>query len=152
MGKKRMIVCAVLAAVFLFVAWMLWPRSLAGPFDGVEQLNAIVIRSGVENGHPWINSTEDYHLEADSDQGAAILAVLEQHSYHLCLGTLIRADVIQDTGDLEVKLFGDWETDLTVSVGTGKMFLNGRVVRVDYLGSGEAKALCEELLTVLRGT
>ena len=46
---------------------------------------------------------------------------------------------------------GDLERKLSVSNGTVKARVNGRVVRIGYFGSGQAAALCEQLSAILRG-
>ena len=56
---------------------------------------------------------------------------------------------IGDAVDLDAS--GDLERKLSVSNGTGKARVNGRVVRIGYFGSGQAAALCEQLSAILRG-
>ena len=69
-------------------------------------------------------------------------------------GALVQVDPEEvKIGDIIVDLdaSGDLERKLSVSNGTGKARVNGRVVRIGYFGSGQAAALCEQLSAILRG-
>ena len=96
---------ALLAAAAVFAAWMLWPRPLAKAFD--------------------------------AEQGcAALREVLEGYSYHLCLDTLTGENAIDGKGgtDHTVHLYNVSAQSL-ISNGTARIFVDGRVYRVGYLGS-----------------
>lgn len=144
--RKRAAWGAALAAVVLFAAWMLWPRSLAAEFDAGRQFTALVTKSGIQSGELWLDNSERYDLEGS----AALREVLEGYSYHLCWDSLLGKNVVDGIGDLSVDLYTG-EQEIRVFNGTGKLFCNDRVVRI-YGGRRGAAALCEELLTVLRGT
>lgn len=146
MTGKRAAWGAALAAVVLFAAWMLWPRSLAAEFDAGRQFTALVTKSGVQSGELWMDNSERYDLEGS----AALQEVLEGYSYHLCWDSLLGKNAIDGIGDLSVDLYTG-EQDVRVFNGTEKLFCNDRVVRI-YGGRRGAAALCEELLAVLRGT
>ena len=68
------------------------------------------------------------------------------------LGVLIR-DSISGIGSLSVTLYDpqDAEREFDVYSGTGKIWLNGRIVRLEYFGNGTAEALSRELANLLRG-
>ena len=154
MVKKRFLWGLVLAAAVLVAAWMLWPRPLAGAFDAKRQFVASVTVSGLEVeamvSHPTMETTP-YTAAAGSPEGAAVRAVLERYSYHPCLDSLTVEDSLEDTGKLSILLYNNAEETLHVFSGTGKLFCNGRVVRVGYWGNREAEKLCEELAAALEG-
>ena len=140
------------AAAAAVAAWMLWPRSLedALELEGAD-FYGFLITFDVQNGQ---NSTgsESYTVSAGSEQAEAVLDLLDQYTYHFCWDTLADPNVISEVGDIIVDLdSGDLERGLSVSNGTGKAKVNGRVVRIGYFGSGRAAALCEQLAAILRG-
>lgn len=147
---RRKIPVLVLAAVVLFTAWMLWPRSLAAAFDARGELSVTVITSGVEvvdmTSRPC-GDVERYAVEAGSPQAGAIEKCLEGYSYHLCWESLTGESLIEDIGAVSVGLYGP-EGDLSVFSGTGKIRLNGRTVR---LTGGRSADLCEKLRAALPG-
>ena len=140
---------ALLAAVAVFAAWMLWPRPLARAFDAEQGLAASVTVSGVRDGHLWMDSSEQYDLE---DGCARLQEVLEQYSYHLCLDTLTGENAIDGKGgtDHTVHLYNVSAQSL-ISNGTARIFVDGRVYRVGYLGSRRGTALNRDILAALRG-
>ena len=140
---------ALLAAAAVFAAWMLWPRPLAKAFDAEQGLAASVTASGVRDGRAWMDSSEQYDLEEGC---AALREVLEGYSYHLCLDTLTGENAIDGKGgtDRTVHLYNVNDQDLT-SNGTARIFVDGRVYRVGYLGSQRGTALNRDILAALRG-
>ena len=150
---RRIVLVLLAAAIAAFAAWMLWPRSLedALELEGAD-FYGFLITFDVQNGQ---NSTgsESYTVSAGSEQAEAVLDLLDQYTYHFCWDTLADPNVISETGDIIVDLdvSGDLERGLSVSNGTGKARVNGRVVRIGYFGSGRAAALCEQLSSLLRG-
>lgn len=147
---RRKIPVLVLAAVVLFTAWMLWPRSLAAAFDARGDLSVSVITSGVEvvdmTSKPW-QDVETYTVEAGSPEAAAVEKSLEGYSYRLCWDSLTGKSLIEDIGAVSVGLYSP-EGDLSVFSGTGKARLNGRTVR---LTGGRSADLCEKLRAALPG-
>ena len=148
---RRTIPFLVLAAAAVFAAWMLWPRSLGDALELEDsELGALILTAHVRDGKAY-QEQEDYTLPAGSDQAEAVLDLLEQYSYHLCWDSLSDPSGIS-SGTTSIHLAGGRELQtLVVQNGSGKMLLNGRVVRIGYFGSGQAAALCEQLSAILRG-
>ena len=135
---KRVVLVLLAAAVLAFAAWMLWPRSIGDAVDlEGEDFYGFLVTLDVRDGQSQTDS-ESYTVSADSEQAEAILELLDQYTYHFCWDTLTVADVISEIGDIIVDLdaSGDLERKLSVSNGTGKARVNGRVVRIGYFGSG----------------
>lgn len=143
MGRRKKAV--LLAAVAVFAAWMLWPRSLAKAFDAEQGLAASVVVSSVRDR----DSSEQYDMEEGC---AALREVLEGYSYHLCWDTLTGENAIDGKGgtDHTVHLYNISAQSL-VSNGTARIFADGRVYRVGYLGSRRGTALNRDILAALRG-
>ncbi|WP_298018174.1 hypothetical protein [uncultured Dysosmobacter sp.] len=147
MKNKRMLGGAVLAAVVLYSAWMLWPRPLAAEFDAERQFAAAVTKVGVKDGKSWTNTDEQYDLEGS----AALREVLEGYSYHLCWESLTGGNVIDGRGGTHETLhLGNSAGDSLISNGTARLFLNHRVVKVGYWGNRRGTELNRELLAALR--
>ena len=149
------------AAVLAFALWMLWPRPLAGTL-GLEgrEIAASVLTSGWEEvrdeGNFYNRPTMDmerYTLPAGSEQARAVLELLDGYTWHPCWDTLTGETSISGIGSLSVTLYDpqDAEREFDVYSGTGKIRLNGRIVRLDYFGNGTAEALSRELANLLRG-
>lgn len=155
---KRKLFCGVLLAAALFVAWMLWPRDLAAGLDAAEPLSAFVITSGVEiTREEGVPSSRPFHdvesydeIPADSAADSAIRQALESCSYHLCLDSLTGNQGISDIGKLQVNLYAQNGWEIKIFSGTGKIYLNDRIVRIDYRGHDDAARLCEALTAALR--
>ena len=148
MMKKRLVWGASLAAVVMFVSWMLWPRSLAKAFDTEQQLAASVVASGIRDGQLWMDTDEQYALEHGS---AALAEALEGYSYHPCLATLFgdgSMDLKGGTGET-VNLYNA-EGQCLISGGTAQITLDGRVYRVGYWGKSRGTALNRDILMALR--
>ena len=96
-----------------------------------------------------MDSSEQYDLE---DGCARLQEVLEQYSYHLCLDTLAGENAIDGKGgtDHTVHLYNVSAQSL-ISNGTARIFVDGRVYRVGYLGSRRGTALNRDILAALRG-
>ena len=125
-GRKRAVLLAA-AAVAVFAAWMLWPRSLAKAFDAERQFVASVAKVGVKDGQLWSDYSEQYDLE-----GSALLReVLEGYSYHLCWDSLTGENAIDGKGGTNesLHLYNNGDEAL-ISNGTCRIMLNGRVVKV----------------------
>ncbi|MUU10800.1 Uncharacterised protein [uncultured Oscillibacter sp.] len=148
---KRVVLVLLAAAVLAFAAWMLWPRSLGDALELEDSgLSAVILTAHVRNGKAY-QEQEDYTLPAGSDQAETVLDLLNQYSYHLCWDSLSDPSGIS-SGTTSIHLAGGRELQtLVVQNGSGKMLLNGRVVRIGYFGSGQAAALCEQLSAILRG-
>lgn len=149
------------AAVLTFALWMLWPRSLTGTL-GLEgrEIAASVLTSGWEEvrdeGNFYNRPTMDmerYTLPAGSEQARAVLELLDGYTWHPCWDTLTGETSISGIGSLSVTLYDpqDAEREFDVYSGTGKIWLNGRIVRLEYFGNGTAEALSRELANLLRG-
>ncbi len=149
------------AAVLAFALWMLWPRSLTGTL-GLEgrEIAASVLTSGWEEvrdeGNFYNRPTMDmvrYALPAGSEGARAVLELLDGYTWHPCWDTLTGETSISGIGSLSVTLYDSQDAERAFSVysGTGKIWLNGRIVRLDYFGNGGAEALCRELSAILRG-
>ena len=149
------------AAVLAFALWMLWPRPLAGTL-GLEgrEIAASVLTSGWEEvrdeGNFYNRPTMDmerYALPAGSEGARAVLELLDGYTWHPCWDTLTGETSISGIGSLSVTLYDpqDAEREFDVYSGTGKIWLNGRIVRLDYFGNGRAEALSRELANLLRG-
>lgn len=149
---KRVVLVLLAAAVLAFAAWMLWPRSIGDAVDlEGEDFYGFLVTLDVRDGQSQTDS-ESYTVSADSEQAEAIRDLLDQYTYHFCWDTLADPNVISEVGDIIVDLdSGDLERGLSISNGTGKARVNGRVVRIGYFGSGQAAALCEQLSAILRG-
>ena len=147
MGKRKK--AALLAVAAVFAAWMLWPRSLAKAFDAEQGLAASVTVSGIRDGHLWMDSSEQYDLEDGCPQ---LKAALERYSYHLCLDTLTGENAIDGKNgtDHTIHLYNVSAQSL-ISNGTARIFVDGRVYRVGYLGSRRGTALNRDILAALRG-
>ena len=148
------------AAVLAFALWMLWPRSLTGTL-GLEgrEIAASVLTSGWEEvrdeGNFYNRPTMDmvrYALPAGSEGARAVLELLDGYTWHPCWDTLTGETSISGIGSLSVTLYDpqDAEREFDVYSGTGKIWLNGRIVRLDYFGNGRAEALSRELANLLR--
>ena len=148
------------AAVLAFALWMLWPRSLTGTL-GLEgrEISASIVPTGWEEVRDEGNfynrpamDMERYTLPAGSEQALAVLALLDGYTWHPCWDTLTGETSISGIGSLSVTLYSlpDAERAFSVYSGTGKLRLNGRIVRLDYFGNGGAEALCRELANLLR--
>ena len=149
---KRVVLVLLAAAVLAFAAWMLWPRSIGDAVDlEGEDLSGFLVTLDVRDGQSQTDS-ESYTVSADSEQAEAILELLDQYTSHFCWDTLTVADVISEIGDIIVDLDanGDLERELSVSNGTGRARVNGRVVRIGYFGNSQAATLCEQLAAILR--
>ena len=149
------------AAVLAFALWMLWPRPLAGTL-GLEgrEIAASVLTSGWEEvrdeGNFYNRPTMDmerYTLPAGSEQALAVLELLDDYTWHPCWDTLTGETSISGIGSLSVTLYDpqDAEREFAVYSGTGKIWLNGKIVRLEYFGNGTAEALSRELAELLRG-
>lgn len=149
------------AAVLAFALWMLWPRSLTSTL-GLEgrEIAASVLTSGWEEvrdeGNFYNRPTMDmvrYALPAGSEGARAVLELLDGYTWHPCWDTLTGETSISGIGSLSVTLYDpqDAEREFDVYSGTGKIWLNGRIVRLDYFGNGRAEALSRELANLLRG-
>lgn len=149
------------AAVLAFALWMLWPRSLTGTL-GLEgrEISASIVTTGWEEvrdeGNFYNRPTMDmvrYALPAGSEGARAVLELLDGYTWHPCWDTLTGETSISGIGSLSVTLYDSQDAERAFSVysGTGKIWLNGRIVRLDYFGNGGAEALCRELSAILRG-
>ena len=148
---RRIVLILLAAAVVAVAAWMLWPRSIGGAVDLEDsELGALILTANVRDGKAY-QEQEDYTLPVGSDQAEAVLDLLNQYSYHLCWDSLTDPGGIS-SGTMSIHLAGGRELQtLVVQNGSGKMLLNGRVVRIGYFGSGQAATLCEQLAAILRG-
>ena len=160
-GLRNGILILLAAAVLAFALWMLWPRSLAGTL-GLEgrEIAASVLTSGWEEvrdeGNFYNRPTMDmerYALPAGSEGARAVLELLDGYTWHPCWDTLTGESSISGICSLSVTLYDpqDTEREFDVYSGTGKIWLNGRIVRLDYFGNGTAEALSRELANLLRG-
>ena len=143
MGKRKK--AALLAVAAVFAAWMLWPRSLAKAFDAEQGLAASVTVFGVRDGKSWMDTSEQYDL----DEGCARL---REALEHLCLDTLTGENAIDGKNgtDHTIHLYNVSAQSL-ISNGTARIFVDGRVYRVGYLGSRRGTALNRDILSALRG-
>lgn len=156
----RGILLLLVAAVLAFTAWMLWPRSLTGTLDlEGREISTSIITSGWEEvrdeGNFYNRPTMDmerYTLPADSEETRAVLDLLNDYTWHSCWDTLTGETSISGIGSLSVTLYDprDAERELTVYSGTGKIRLNGRIVRLGYFGNGAAETLSRELANLLQ--
>ena len=148
------------AAVLAFALWMLWPRSLTSTL-GLEgrEIAASVLTSGWEEvrdeGNFYNRPTMDmvrYALPAGSEGARAVLELLDGYTWHPCWDTLTGETSISGIGSLSVTLYDpqDAEREFDVYSGTGKIWLNGRIVRLEYFGNGTAEELCKTLAAILR--
>jgi len=128
-------------------AFMLWPRDLGEAFDAEKQFAVSVTIFGVTDGRPD-NQNEQYDLPAGTEAGARINDLLAQHTYHLTLGSLMGDSVIESP-DITMHFVNSDGAFLTLTGGTGEMFLNHRVYRLDYWGADRGTQLCNEILGVL---
>ena len=149
------------AAVLAFALWMLWPRPLAGTLDlEGREISASIVTTGWEEvrdeGNFYNRPTMDmerYTLPAGSEQARAMLELLDDYTWHPCWDTLTGETSISGIGSLSVTLYDpqDAEREFDVYSGTEKIWLNGRIVRLEYFGNGTAEALSRELANLLRG-
>ena len=148
------------AAVLAFALWMLWPRFLTGTL-GLEgrEISASIVTTGWEEvrdeGNFYNQPTMDmerYTLPAGSERSRTVLEKLDGYTWHPCWDTLTGETAISGIGDLSVMLYDprDAEQEFAVYSGTGKIRLNGRIVRLDYFGSGAVAELSRELASVLQ--
>ena len=157
--RKKLIYGAIAALVILFAAWMLWPRSLAVGLDDTDTLSAFVTTMGVEivrdeYGGPFSSPTVDIKtyrdIAADSDAGIAIRSALDNFTYRLCLDSLTGKQDISNIGSLRVSLYGQDDWECSVYSGTGKCFLNGRIVKITGWGNENVSKLCTTLAELLQ--
>ena len=160
--KLRNGLLILLAAVIMtFAAWMLWPRSLTDAL-GLEgrEISVSIVTTGWEEvrdeGNFYNRPTMDmerYTLPAGSERSRTVLEKLDGYTWHPCWDTLTGETALSGIGDLSVTLYDpqDAEREFDVYSGTGKIWLNGRIVRLDYFGNGTAEALSRELANLLRG-
>ena len=149
--RKQTILILPAAALLVFAAWMLWPRSLGADLKFQGNVSALIITSGVENSQPY-QDLEEYNLNANSPEAEALREILSRYSYHLCLDSLTGGNSISDIGSITVGIHDGQGNGLTVHTGTGKLFLQDQVVRTGYWGNARAAALCGELTALLRNT
>ena len=160
--KLRNGLLILLAAVIMtFAAWMLWPRPLTGTLDlEGREISVSIVTTGWEEVRDEGNfynrpamDMERYTLPAGSEQSRAVLEKLDGYTWHPCWDTLTGETALSGIGDLSVTLYDsqDAEREFDVYSGTGKIWLNGRIVRLDYFGNGRAEALSRELANLLRG-
>ena len=160
--KLRNGLLILLAAVIMtFAAWMLWPRPLTGTLDlEGREISVSIVTTGWEEVRDEGNfynrpamDMERYTLPAGSEQSRAVLEKLDGYTWHPCWDTLTGETNISGIGCLSVTLYDpqDAEREFDVYSGTGKIRLNGRIVRLDYFGNGRAEALSRELANLLRG-
>ena len=159
--KLRNGLLILLAAVIMtFAAWMLWPRSLTDAL-GLEgrEISVSIVTTGWEEVRDEGNfynrpamDMERYTLPAGSERSRAVLEQLDGYTWHPCWDTLTGETALSGIGDLSVTLYDSQDAERAFSVysGTGKLRLNGRIVRLDYFGNGRAEALCRELANLLR--
>ena len=158
---RKGILLLLAAAALALAAWMLWPRSLTDAL-GLEgrEIAASVLTTGWEEvrdeGNFYNRPTMDmerYTLPAGSEQAWTVLEQLGRYTWHPCWDTLTGETALSGIGDLSVTLYSlpDAEREFAVYSGTGKIWLNGRIVRLDYFGNGAAGALCREMADHLRG-
>ena len=148
------------AAALAFAAWMLWPRSLTDTLDLEDREIAVsILTSGWEEvrdeGNFYNQPTMDmerYALPAGSEGARAVLELLDGYTWHPCWDTLTGETSISGIGSLSVTLYDpqDAEREFDVYSGTGKIWLNGRIVRLEYFGNGTAEELCKTLAAILR--
>ena len=146
--RKRTVFLLPAAALLIFAAWMLWPRSLGADPEIRGNVSALIITSGVENSQPY-QDLEEYSLDADSPEAEALREILNRYSYHLCPDSLTAEDSISGIGSITVQFHDGRGNSLTVRNGTGKLLLQDQVGRT---GSARAAALCAELAALLRST
>lgn len=160
--KLRNGLLILLAAVIMtFAAWMLWPRPLTGTLDlEGREISVSIVTTGWEEVRDEGNfynrpamDMERYTLPAGSEQSRAVLEKLDGYTWHPCWDTLTGETALSGIGDLSVTLYDSQDAERAFSVysGTGKIWLNGRIVRLDYFGNGRAEALSRELANLLRG-
>ena len=160
--KLRNGLLILLAAVIMtFAAWMLWPRPLTGTLDlEGREISVSIVTTGWEEVRDEGNfynrpamDMERYTLPAGSERSRAVLEQLDGYTWHPCWDTLTGETALSGIGDLSVTLYDSQDAERAFSVysGTGKIWLNGRIVRLDYFGNGAAGALCREMADHLRG-
>lgn len=145
---KRIWRIVLIVLLVVLGAFMLWPRNLGGAFDTEESMAVSVTIFGITNGQ-LDNRTEQYELPAGSEQGERIGELLEKHTYHLTLGSLVGKNVIEGP-DMVLHLYNGKGELLTLAGGTAELNLDHRVYRLDYWGTGRGTELCEEILEILR--
>ena len=151
------LLAAVIAA---FAAWMLWPRSLTETLDlEGREIAVSVLTTGWEEVRDEGNfynrpamDMERYTLPAGSERSRAVLEKLAGYTWHPCWDTLTGETALSGIGNLSVTLYDplDAEREFSVYSGTGKIRLNGEIVRLDYFGNGAAETLSRELANLLR--
>ena len=129
-------------------AFMLWPRDLEEAFDTEKQFAVSATIFDVVNGRPD-NQNEQYELPTDSEKGERIGELLEKHTYHLTLGSLLGKNVI-DGPTMTLHFINSEGTILSLAGGTAELFLNHRTYRLDYWGKDRGTELCEAILEILR--
>ena len=122
-------------------------------FDPAFPLSAAVTRDSFHiEGNFTVPDTEtvSYTVEPGSPEMEAVCEILGRYRYHLCLDSLTGETVIQDTGDVGVRIRNQEGREIwAFSAKSGKIFLNNYVVRVGYWGGAKGIALCKELAMVL---
>ena len=150
---------AAFIALLLFAAWMLWPRSLAADLETEDVLSVVVTTMGMDiardvDGALFSQPTNEVktyrNIPVDSEAGTAIQNALDGFSYRLCLDSLTGKQDISNIGSLGVSLYGQDDWECRVFSGTGKCFLNGRIVKITGWGNENAEKLCHALVTSLQ--
>ena len=159
---RNSVLLLLAAAVLAGILWMFWPRPLAGTLDlEGQEIAASILTFGTEEVpgeegpavQPTIE-TERFLLPAGSAEAQAVLDLLSGYTWHPCWETWTGESGLSGIGPLSVTLYDQTggQREFSVYSGTGKIRLNGQIVRLEYLGNETAAALSQDLAHLLRTT
>lgn len=156
---KKYICLGILIPAATIGAWMLWPRPMENTINPTHEFS-ISTANWIWNQKRanYDIETENFTLEANSEEGEAIHAILSNYSYHPCLDTVTGNDTIHDIGTIELYICGRAPTDkssftesLTL-LSQAKFRYQGRIYRIGYFGNGQGEQLAQELYAYLQST
>ena len=145
---KRILLGAVIAAMFLGLCYMFWPHSFAALQPECDSIT--IIRTDTAEDYSYTTTKETY--SADSPAFAQIMDILSHYTYHRSFRTLAGANNTNGNHAsfwLHVYLdHGDDRVDFTCG-GTGEILIDGLAWRVGYWGDRAELAMMDELAAVL---
>lgn len=147
---RRIVLVLLAAAILIFVAWMLWPRSLAGAFAFDQPFTLTVTELETQEDGSWtVKEPVSSVLEPGTPAAEAVRETLEGYSYHLCLASLT-GDRLVPIGEQSVFLdsVSDGKKDhLGLIAGSNRLGCGDRVVQGYFRDS---TVLCQKLSAILR--
>ena len=147
---RRISLVLLAAAILIFAAWMLWPRSLGDAFAFDRPFALTVTELETQEDGSWtVKEPVSTVLEPGTPAAEAVREALEGYSYHLCLSSLT-GDRLVPIGEQSVFLdsVSDGKKDhLGLIAGSNRLGCGDRVVQGYFRDS---TVLCQQLSAILR--